>query len=203
MSAVPTKKYTFGEYLARERLATIKSEFYRGEIFAMAGGSLRHNTISGNAFTLLRNGLRGSPCRPLNSGQRIRIATNTLSTYPDVSIICGEIKVDQEDQDAIVNPRVIFEVISRSTESYDRGKKFDLYRQLESLQEYVLVSQDEPQVDRFTRQNDGSWNLTITKGLENSIKLISVSCVLPVAGIYEDVTFDPEEAVSGVGIQSE
>ena len=202
MSAVPNPKYTFDDYLARERVATVKSEFYRGEIFAMAGGSPRHNTISGNVFAILRNCLRGSPCRPFNSDQRIRITANTLSTYPDVSIICGEVQVDQEDQDAIINPRVIFEVLSKSTESYDRGKKFDLYRQLESLQEYVLVSQDEPQIDRFTRQDDGSWNLTITKGLENSIQLSSLLGVLPIAGIYEDVIFGPEEAASSARVQS-
>ena len=118
----------------------------------------------------------------------------SYSKYPDVSIICGEVQVDHEDQDAIINPRVIIEVLSKSTESYDRGKKFDFYRQLESLQKYVLISQDEPQIDRFTRHDDGSWNLTITKGLENLIKLSSVSGALPIAGIYEYVTFGPEEA---------
>ena len=193
MSAVPKPRYTFEEYLARERVAPGKSEYYRGEIFAMAGGSVRHNTIGGNVFASLRGHLRGSPCRPCNSDQRIRIPANGLSTYPDVSVVCSEIQTDTLDHDAIVNPRVIFEVLSNSTESYDRGKKFDLYRQLDSLQEYILVAQDEPLVERFVRQDDGSWLLTVLKGQDAVLEFQSLAAVLPLSEIYEDVTFGPEE----------
>lgn len=192
MSAVPKPALTYQEYLARERIASTKSEFYRGQVFAMAGGSVRHNTISGNVFAGLRNLLRGTPCRPFNSDQRIRIPANGLATYPDVSVICGEIEVDAEDADAIINPVVILEVLSKSSERYDRGKKFDLYRQLDSLQEYVLISQEEAQVERFIRQDDGSWNLTLFKGMASELKIPSL-CSIPLSVIYEDVVLGPEE----------
>jgi len=193
MSAVPEPRYTIEEYLARERVAPYKSEYYRGQIFAMSGGTPRHNTTGGNIFSSLRGRLRGSGCRPHNSDQRIRIPANGLATYPDVSVVCGELQLDTQDRDAIVNPRVIFEVLSNSTESYDRGRKFDLYRQLESLREYLLVAQDEPQVDRFVRQEDGSWNLTVFKGLEAVLEVTTLGCVLPLREINEDVVFGPEE----------
>ena len=192
MSAV-SKFATFAEYLARERVAVGKSEYYRGEIFAMAGGSVRHNTIGGNLFASLRGRLRGSPCRPYNSDQRIRIPANGLATYPDLSIVCGEYQIDADDRDGIINPRVIFEVLSKSTESYDRGKKFDLYRQLDSLHEYILVAQDAPQVERFVRQDDGSWILTVIKDREAVLELQSLAAELPLSEIYEDVKFGPEE----------
>lgn len=195
MSAVPRPLLTYQEYLARERSASSKSEFYRGQIFAMAGGSVRHNTISGNVFASLRSQLRGTTCRPFNSDQRIRIPANGLATYPDVAVVCGEFDVDAEDVDAITNPVVIFEVLSTTSESYDRGKKFDFYRQLESLREYILISQEEAQVERFVRQDDGSWNLTLFKGLESELKLQSLGS-LALAVIYEDVVFSSEDGLT-------
>lgn len=194
MSAGSRPLYTYEEYLLRERDACGKSEFYRGQIFAMAGGSVRHNTISGNIFARLHAKLRGTSCRPLNSDQRIRVSANGLATYPDVSVVCGELEVDSEDVDAITNPRVIFEVLSPTSESYDRGKKFDLYRQLESLQEYILVSQEEGQVERFVRQSDGSWNLTLFKGLDSELKLETLGS-LPLSEIYENMKFGPDETI--------
>jgi Uma2 family endonuclease len=169
MSAVLKHQFTFEEYLAKERVAEGKSEYYRGQIFAMSGGSPRHNTISVNISSSLRGRLRGSPCRPFNSDQRIRIQANGLATYPDVSVVCGEFQVNSVDRDAIVNPRVFFEVLSQSTESYDRGKTFELSRQLDSLEEYVLVSQGEALIERFSRQEYGSWLLTVFKGLNASL----------------------------------
>jgi Uma2 family endonuclease len=130
MSALPHPRFTDEEYLRREVVERYKSEFYRGEIFAMAGGSLRHNKISGNIFANLWNKLRGSPCRPHNSDQRIQVAANGLATYPDVSVVCEEAQVDPQDRQAIDNPRVIFEVLSPATESYDRGKRFHRYQEL-------------------------------------------------------------------------
>jgi Uma2 family endonuclease len=193
MSAVPKPAYTLDEYLTRERAAEHKSEFYRGEIFAMAGASPRHDTIAGNVFAGLHARLRGSPCRPHTSDLRIRIRTVGLSTYPDVSVICDGVERDGEDRIAAVNPRVIFEVLSASTEQYDRGRKFDFYREIPSLGEYILVSQEFPQVERFVRQEDGSWLLTIFKGTEGELEISSVSCRLPLAEIYEGVVFGPEE----------
>ena len=200
MSAMPEPRYTVEEYLARERVAPHKSEYYRGQIFAMAGGTPRHNTTGGNIFARLRGLLRGTPCRPYNSDQRIRIPANGLSTYPDVSVVCGELQLDAQDRESIVNPRVIFEVLSKSTENYDRGKKFDLYRQLDSLREYILVAQDEPHVERFVRQEDGSWLLTVFKEMEAVLELPTLACVLPLSEIYEDVTFGLEEDSSGLSV---
>ena len=194
MSSLPVPRYSVEEYLARERVAAFKSKFYRGEIQPRAGGSPRHNTIRGNLVAGLRGRLRGSPCRPCNSDQRIRIPANGLATDPDVSVVCGELQTDAVDREAIINPRIIFEVLSKSTESYDRGKKFDLYRQLETLREYILVAQDEPLVERFTRQADESWLLTVFKGRNAVLELHTVANALPLSEIYEDVTFGPEEA---------
>lgn len=192
MSAVPTPRYTLQEYVAREEVAEYKSEFYRGEVFAMSGGTVRHNIISGNIFTGLKNRLRGSGCRPFTSDQRIRIPNDDFDTYPDASVVCGEIQLDEIDRNAIVNPRLLVEVLSPSTEKYNRGKKFDLYRDAESLREYILISQDEPHVERFVKQSDGSWNLMVYKGLDSALELPSLSCSIPLSEIYEDVNFDSE-----------
>ena len=192
MSAVAQQRYTYDEYLVRERVADTKSEYLGGQIFAMAGGSPRHNSIGVNLVASLKNRLRGSLCRPFNSDQRIRISASGLATYPDVSIICGELQLDAQDADAIVNPRVLFEVISKSTEGYDRGKKFDFFRQIDSLSEYVLVSQEDSQVECFTRQSDGNWLLSITKGLSGALRLSTVLVELPLVEIYEDIVFSAE-----------
>lgn len=194
MSAVPESRFTLEEYLSREHVAEYKSEFYQGEIFAMTGGSPTHNDISVNIVAALRNSLRGRGCRPSASDQRIRIPANGLCTYPDASVVCGERELDDQDEDAITNPIVVFEVLSKSTERYDRGKKFALYRQLESLREYVLVSQTETQVERFVRQADGDWLLTVLKGPEAVLKIASLDVSLTLSDIYEDIEFQPEEA---------
>lgn len=192
MSAIPEPRYTLEEYLARERDAPYKNEFYRGQIFAMSGGSPRHNLIAGNMFARLHHRLRGTGCRPYNSAQRIRIAAVDLCTYPDVSVICGELQLDRQDREAVVNPRVIIEVLSPTTESYNRSKKFDFYCELESLRDYILVAQDEPQVERFVRQDDGSWMLTVFKGLAAVLEFPALACTLPLSEIYQDVTFGPK-----------
>ena len=185
MSAVPESRFALEEYLSRESVAEYKSEFYQGEIFAMTGGTPTHNLISVNIVSQLRVSLRGSGCRPFSSDQRVRIPANGLSTYPDIAVVCGELELDEIDTDAIINPVVIFEVLS---------KKFDLYRELESLKEYVLVSQTEAQVERFVRRDDGDWLLTVLKGPEAILKFASLDVSLTLSGIYEDIEFRPEEA---------
>ena len=194
MSAVPKPSYRYEEYLALERIAATRSEYYQGQIFAMAGSSPRHNIISVNLIVALHGRVRSSSCRPFNSDQRIRIPANGLATYPDVTVVCGELQVDPEDPDAITNPRIIFEVLSKSTESYDRVKKFDLYCQLDSLQEYILVAQDEPRVEHFVRQEDGTWNLSVLKELTAVLELQMPKAELPLSEIYEGVTFVAENA---------
>lgn len=189
MSAIPNPRYTLEEYLARERVAEEKSEFYRGEIFAMAGGSPRLNTISLNIASALKAKLRAGSCRSFGSDQRLRIPANGLSTYPDVTVVCGELQYDEIDTDAIVNPRLLCEVLSPSTEDYCRGRKFVLYRQLESLREYVIVAQEEPLIEHHVLQENGSWLLTIHKGRGLQFELASLGCSLSFAEIYEDVDF--------------
>jgi Uma2 family endonuclease len=201
VSAIPQSAHSdpllaLQEYLRREEKAEYKSEFYRGEIFAMWGGSPEHNDVSGNIFAALRGRLRGSSCRPSNSDQRIRIPENGLCTYPDVSIVCGEREYDQLDPQAITNPVVVIEVLSPTTERYDRGKKFELYRELASLREYVLVSVEGPSIEKFTRRDDDTWVLMPLKGMDAELKLESAGIVLPFREIYEDIEFRPLDVKS-------
>src|SRR5207302_572820 len=142
MSAVPKPLLSPQEYLARERLADFRSEFYRGEMFTMAGGSPRHSLIKTNLLGELRNALKGRPCTAYDSDLRIRVSATGLYTYPDASVLCGELQFDDEHRDTVLNPALLAEVLSDSTEAYDRGKTFTHYRQIVSLQEYLLVSQD-------------------------------------------------------------
>jgi Uma2 family endonuclease len=194
MSAIVKPKWlSYAEYLERERVAVTKNEYYAGEIFAMAGGSRRHNTITGNIFAALYTKLTHASCRPFLSDQRIRISQLDLGTYPDLSVVCGELEGDMVDPEAITNPCVLVEVLSPSTESYDRGKKFDFYRQFDSLEEYVLVSQQEPIVERFKRQPNGDWLLTVYKGLEATLNLTSIQTDLPLQDIYRFVDWSTEE----------
>ena len=201
-SAVSNPPVSLQEYLRLEELAEYKSEFYQGEVFAMSGGSPEHNDVAGNVFAQLKNRLRGSGCRPSNSDQRIRIPANGACTYPDVSIVCGERQFDELDPQALNNPVVVIEVLSPTTERYDRGRKFGLYRDLESLREYVLVSVDSPSIEKFTTCDDGTWLMTPLQGLDAALSLESADVTIPFGEIYEDIVFRPHdedasEAASG------
>jgi len=195
MSAVPEPRFTYQEYLAREELSEYKNEYYQGEIFAMTGGTPEHSTAGGNVFAELHARLRGGGCRPMNSDQRIRIPANGLATYPDISVFCETPQRDEIDNDAFNNPRVIIEVLSKSTERYDRGAKFARYRELDSLLEYVLISQTEPNVERFARRDDGTWVLTVLQGMDAVLRFESIEAELTLADIYRDVDFQtpPDE----------
>jgi Uma2 family endonuclease len=195
-SAAAPPPITLQEYLTREEEAVYKSEFYRGEVFAMTGGSPEHNDIGVNIVSLLKDRLRGSGCRPSSSDQRIRIPANGLSTYPDASIVCGDRQYDELDPHEINNPIVIVEVLSPSTESYDRGKKFELYRQLESLREYVLVSAERPSIERFAKWDDGTWLMSPLNSLGDELTLDSVDVSMLLREIYEDIDFGPDDAIS-------
>jgi Uma2 family endonuclease len=188
MSAAPKPYYTPEQYLELERQAEYKSEYYAGEIFAMAGGSPEHSLIAANVIAGLHPQLLGKPCRVYNSDLRVR-TTEELYTYPDVTIVCGEPQFAVEDPETLVNPTLIVEVLSRTTEAWDRGGKFEQYRQRESLQEYVLVAQDRPHVERFARQADGQWLLSEVNGLDAVMALPAIGCELALAGVYYQVTF--------------
>ena len=181
------------EYLRIERAATYRSEFYRGEMFAMAGGSPKHSMIKTNLSGSLWSHLRGRPCVPYDSDLRIKCPTG-LYTYPDASVICDELEFDDNHKDTVLNPTLLVEVLSKSTEAYDRGKKFDHYRTIKSLREYVLVSQDEPTIQRFLRNDDGTWTLTAVTGIEQSLKLLSIGVELPLAEVFDRVDFTQNES---------
>jgi Uma2 family endonuclease len=191
MSTAPQRKLTAAEYLAIERDAPVKSEFYAGEMFAMAGASREHNTINENLSGELHARLKGSPCRTFSRDLRVLVDRTGLYTYPDLVIVCGAPEYDAEDRDTLVNPRVVIEVLSPSTERYDRTTKFLHYRQLASVEEYVLVAQDAAWCERFVRQPDGSWAQVPFVGLDAVLELKSVPVAVPLADIYAGVSFPP------------
>ncbi len=178
---------TEAEYLAIERAAECKSEYYRGQMFAMAGARAAHNALTANALGLLHHQLRHRPCQVYGSDMRIHIPANTLYTYPDVSVFCGEPELLDAERDTLLNPTFIAEVLSESTERYDRGRKFELYRSIESLREYLLVASDRLSVDLYTRQPGGQWLLTSFGRLEDAVALDSIGCRFSLMELYEKV----------------
>lgn len=189
MSALPKPKLTPADYLAIERKAECRSEYYRGEMFAMAGASREHNTVKENLIIEIGSRLKGSPCRTYSSDQRVRVSPTGLYTYPDLVIVCGKGEYEDDEMDTLLNPDAIIEVLSPSTENYDRGAKFRQYQQMQSVKEYVLVSQSEPLCERFVRQTDGTWNLTTITAIGGELAFNSVPVRIPLAAIYDGVTF--------------
>ncbi len=187
MSSQVKHKLTAEEYLAIERKAETKSEFYDGEMFLMAGASREHNLISGNIFRRIANGLEGKPCETYTNDMRVRTPATGLFTYPDVVVVCGEPQFDDKEFDTLLNSTLIVEVLSRSTASYDRREKFADYRTIESLREYVVVAQDRYEIEHHAKQTDGRWILTDVRGLDERVKLESVDCVLSLREVYERV----------------
>jgi Uma2 family endonuclease len=185
------KRYTPQEYYALERDAAYKSEFYDGEIFAMSGGTDEHSAIIGNIIVAVGMRLRGTECVVRDSNLRMKVQATGLRTYPDAAVYCGEAVFDEEDSDrqTRLNPTVIFEVLSRTTEAYDRGTKFEHYQLIPSLKAYVLVSQWHARVDAFERQADGSWAVRDASGLETKIGIAGIGIELPLTEIYDRVTF--------------
>lgn len=196
MSAVPKKTYLSPEeYLAQERLAPYKSEYYQGEIFAMAGTSFKHNQIVSNlivALTLIFR-KKGKNCRTLPSDLRVHIPEKTFYTYPDVSVICGKPEFTDDEFDTITNPTLIVEVLSPSTADYDRGAKFRFYQQIPTLLHYVLVSSWECNVEIFTRKNDSLWELQIYQDMNENCYISHWDIHLPMQEIYENIQWDVSE----------
>ena len=188
MTALPKRYFTPEEYLILEDRAEYKSQYVDGEIFAMAGAEPEHVTIMVNIAVELRQRFRGRPCQVFISDLRVRVEPGGLWTYPDVVALCGEPRFDRTDAPAtLLNPQVIFEVLSPSTASFDRGDKFNRYRLLDSLTDYVLVATDRMGVEHHTRQENGDWKLTHYRQPEQTIPLVSLDCELPLAEIYERV----------------
>jgi len=178
------------QYLEIERKAEFRSEYYQGEMFAMSGATRTHTTLVVNLTLDLGPQLRPGPCQLYIHDMRVKVSATGLYTYPDLVIACREERFMNTRQDTLLNPVVIIEVLSESTEAYDRGKKFGHYRTLESLQEYVLVALDRVQVERFTRQPGEQWLLTAANRLEDTIALESVGCQLHLADIYEGIDWN-------------
>lgn len=197
MAAERTPFYTPEQYLELERDAETKSEYLSGQIFAMAGASPRHNAIAFNIAAGLGGQFRGRPCRGYGSDQRVTVLETGLRTYPDVSAVCREPEFDPLDENALINPTVLIEVLSPRTEAYDRGEKFAHFRRLPSLREYVLVAQDKMRVEHFVRQDDGRWLLAELNDPDEVLTLDSVGCRLPLAEIYDKVALN-EEGAGGV-----
>lgn len=180
------KKLTTEEYLRWEKESLGKNEYYRGEIFAMAGVGARHVIIAKNLMRDLATVLRAKPCQPYGSDLRIHIPENTLFTYPDISIICGDIIPSKEDTDTATLPTVIIEILSPSTKQYDRGEKFKLYRDIPSLKEYIMIDAESPGIEAFSINSSGHWELTEYKTTEGSLAISSLGLLLTIADIYED-----------------
>ena len=197
MSTSPKAFLTPEQYLEIERRAEFRSEYYQGEMFAMAGplamaGARRnHNLLAGNAFGQIHAQLRHHDCEVYSNDMRVRVAATGLYAYPDIVIACGLIEFLDANEDTLLNPTVIVEVPSASTEAYDRGKKFEIYRSLDSLNEYVLVSSDRIQIEHYGRQSEGKWLLTAASRLEDTLDLESAGCSLRLADVYERVEFAP------------
>jgi Uma2 family endonuclease len=185
------RRLTEDEYLRIERAAEFKSEFFDGEMFAMSGGTLQHSLIATDLAREFGNRLKGGRCVPFNSDLRIKVAATGLFTYPDLSVICGPPEFVPGTDDNVLNPTAIVEVLSDSTEAYDRGKKFEHYRQIETLREYLLVSQKEPRVEQFIRQADSRWVFNEAAGLNATLEVPSLKIILPLAEVFAQVTFNP------------
>ncbi|MEW5930358.1 MAG: Uma2 family endonuclease [Gemmatimonadota bacterium] len=186
MSPLAHPRSTPEEYLVRERRAQYRSEYVDGRVYATAGASRAHNLVAGNVFAELRAQMRGRPCEAYVSDMRVKVSRTGLYTYPDVVAVRGEPSFEDAHVDTLLNPAVIVEVLSESTEGYDRGEKFSHYRRLESLREYVLVAQDRIRVEHFARQGD-HWMLTEISDPDASLELPSVGCTVALRGIYERV----------------
>jgi len=187
MSSQTKQHYTPEEYLALERQAQYKSEYYAGEIFAMAGASRWHNLIVANVVGELRSQLKGRPCTTYPSDMRLKISPTGLYAYPDVTVVCGEAQFEDTQQDILLNPTLIVEVLSDSTEAYDRGGKFAHYRKLDSLMAYVLITQTKPHVEHYGRQPDNRWLLSEADSVHDTIHLPTIDCHLALAEVYDKV----------------
>lgn len=187
MSSQAQKPYTAEEYLALERQAQYKSEYCAGEIFAIAGASKWHNLIVANVIGELRSQLKGRPCTTYPSDMRVKISPTGLYTYPDVTVVCGEARFEDTRQDTLLNPTLIVEVLSESTEAYDRGGKFAHYRKLPTLLEYVLITQTKPHIEHYIRQPDHRWLLEEAETLHSTIHFPAIDCHLSLAEAYDKV----------------
>jgi Uma2 family endonuclease len=189
MSTLTVTRVTPEEYLAAERLSETRSEYLDGGVYPMTGASFNHGRVVVNVATQLANQLSERDCDVLVNGMKVRLQESRKFFYPDISVVCGKPQFHDERTDIITNPDLVVEVLSPSTEAFDRGAKFEAYRTVESLKEYLLVSQDKPLIEQYVRNGDGSWKFKEAAGLENSLVLPSIGCTLNLAAVYKRVGF--------------
>jgi len=178
--------YSAKEYLALERSALFKSEFHDGQIYAMTGASRKHNLVTVNIARELSAQLKKRPCEAYINDMRVKAAEARSYHYPDIAVVCGSPQFEDAHIDTLLNPTVLIEVLSPSTEAYDRGGKFAHYRKIPSLREYLLVTQDQPIIERYQRQGD-VWILSEAEGLDASVSLESIGCILSLREVYDKV----------------
>ena len=179
-------KYSIEEYLELENAATEKHEYYQGEIFAMSGNKSQHIIVSKNLLTSLEIKLDGKTCQPFGSDARVHVEKNTLFTYPDVSVFCGELQSLNNDDFNFLNPTIIFEVLSDSTKDYDRNAKFKLYRDIPTLKEYVLVEPEAISIEAFRINESGFWELREYSDIDGALELRSIGVNLVLSDIYKN-----------------
>ena len=194
--ATDVLRMTREEYLAFEETAEEKHEWYKNGAFAMSGGTRNHAVVIGNVLAALHRALRGTGCILFQGDMRVQVQAAGLYTYPDLSVVCGEEEYETEKQTTLLNPTLIVEVLSESTERYDRGRKFAFYRQLASLQEYVLIAQDRASMEVFRKGADGHWTL-FEPDDKGRIELASVSAALRLADVYENVDLTDDDTQPG------
>jgi Uma2 family endonuclease len=191
MASSPITKVTAEEYLALDRAAEFRSEFLDGEIIAMSGGSPRHSELKINLVAEVHAALRGTSCRAFDSDLRVRVSSR-MYTYPDLTVVCGKLMLADERRDMLLNPTAIFEVLSPSTEYYDRIVKFQHYRGIESLQDYILVAQDQIRIEQYTRGDANTWTIHDYLHAGDVLRIASIGVSLPLAAIYERIEFSAE-----------
>ena len=189
MVTASRRTFTPDEYLLIERGAEFRSQYIHGEIYSMAGASERHNLITANLTALLHAQLRGKPCRVYQSDMRVRTPNTKVISYPDVVVACPPLQLLDERGDTLLNPTVIIEVLSDSTESFDRGDKWLAYEEIPTLTDYVLISQNAPKVEHFTRLGEAEWTYRFLEGVNDVITLERIDCSVVVSDVYEKVEF--------------
>jgi Uma2 family endonuclease len=195
MGKAELKYISAEEYLYYERKAETKHEYFQGEIFAMSGASFVHNRIFSNTLADVVTKLKGKKCRAFSSDLRVHVKKNSLYCYPDLSVICNKPNFVDKTFDTVTNPTVIFEILSKSTRSYDKGQKFTLYRDIETLKEYILIDSENIGVEMFSKNDDNSWTLTEYKNLEDIFHIKAIEVSLALTDVYDGVDFEETKIV--------
>lgn len=202
LAKLKTELYSVEEYLDFERNAAERHEFVDGEILAMAGENPRHSTVNTNLIAEIVNQLKGKNCQAFSPNMKVQSGhyfkqkktSKGLFSYPDLTVVCGEPQFLDSNSDVLINPKVIFEVLSPATEAFDRGEKFSRYRAWnETLTDYVLIWQDIPVVEHFQRQDNNHWLLTIAEGLENTLEIASIDCSIKLIDLYDRLEFEEND----------